>query len=106
MENKHTINANKRIKRLNNQNLNKEEILNQTFENIKTKYRKDEKYRIVELYRQYRLLTGACKAGCDDFIKKQNIDTESYVTVAEFLDIIEGQYGWDIIKKLKEYYAK
>ncbi|WIL01335.1 ribonuclease inhibitor [Riemerella phage vB_RanS_CRP6] len=49
---------------------------------------------------QFRLITGACKAGCENFLKSNGIKTTE-MSLDKALTILEGQYGWD---KIKNYF--
>jgi len=48
---------------------------------------------------QFRLITGACKMGCDNFLKNKNIQ-ETILPLEKALVLIKDQYGWDRIKEL------
>ena len=47
-------------------------------------------------------LTGSCLQGRETFVKNKNIDLTAEMTLAEFVDITIGEYGGEIIQKLKE----
>ena len=50
----------------------------------------------------YRVITGACKVGTENFIKRQREVKKEY-TVRELIDITEGEYRAEVFKK---FFAK
>ena len=50
-----------------------------------------------EAITMYRIITGACKAGTENFINSQR-DIKKKYTVQEIIDITEGQYRSEIFK--------
>ena len=55
-----------------------------------------------DLLAGYRMLTGACKQGCDEFIRSRSIDLDSQMTLAEFCKLTRDQYGGDIVRLLED----
>ncbi len=49
----------------------------------------------------YRIVTGACQAGCESWLRQNNISKTEY-TAAELLPILENSnaYGYETFKKL------
>ncbi|RDY58471.1 leucine-rich repeat domain-containing protein [Flagellimonas nanhaiensis] len=47
---------------------------------------------------QFRLLTGACRAGCQNFLEQRKMKKTSF-PLNEALDILNGQYGWSRIQE-------
>ena len=50
---------------------------------------------------QYRMITGACKAGVESFLKEKDLK-ETTVTIEKALELTEGRYGYETFKKLME----
>ena len=48
---------------------------------------------------QFRLLTGACKAGCENFLEENNLSETEY-SLDKALSLLEGKFGWSRIKEL------
>jgi hypothetical protein len=42
---------------------------------------------------EFRLLTGACKMGCESFMKQNNL-TETTYPLTKALDLLKNQFGW------------
>lgn len=49
---------------------------------------------------EFRLLTGACKMGCESFMKQNNL-TETTYPLTKALDLLKNQFGWS---KMTEYF--
>ena len=56
--------------------------------------------KLEELVSIYRVVTGSCGMGVNDFIESNNIEDKKY-TINEMIDITDKQYG---NQQLKEYY--
>lgn len=66
-----------------------------------------EKYSASDLFEWHFLLTGSCKFGRDAFCKANHIDMEKdSFTVGEFVDMVRGNYGWEVIKLIPGHYAE
>ena len=66
-----------------------------------------EKYSASDLFEWHFLLTGSCKFGRDAFCKANHIDMEKDLfTVGEFVDMVRGNYGWEVIKLIPGHYAE
>ena len=63
-----------------------------------------DKYLASKFYKWHHNLTGSCKMGRDSFVKNNNINLKSKITVVEFIRLTENNYMGDIIKQLKEFY--
>ena len=50
---------------------------------------------------QYRLITGACKVGCLDFLRTRNISSLE-MPLAEVKKLVHGQFGGDTFLKMLE----
>ena len=61
----------------------------------------DSEITFEEAKSMYRIITGACKAGTEQFIKGLAEVKEKY-TVAEIIDITKGQYRAEIFKSFFE----
>lgn len=52
----------------------------------------------------YCLITGACKAGTDKFLRKNNLSWNDTRTIQETIELTEGEYGHEtFIKAIKKY---
>lgn len=69
------------------------------------KYKADEKHTADEWVEAHQLLTGSCGRGAWNFLKKMDIRRYDTFTTMEFLDIVDGAYGGDIISKVKRHYT-
>ena len=47
---------------------------------------------------EFRLLTGACKMGCESFMKQNNL-TETTYPLTKALDLLKNQFGWSKIQE-------
>ena len=64
------------------------------------------KYKVKDLYQWHHILTGSCEMGRKAFARNHDIDIENdKMTIKEFIELTENDYGGEIIKQLKEYYA-
>ena len=63
------------------------------------------KYKASDFYQWHNYLTGSCEMGREVFAKEHNINIgKDKMTVQEFIELTENQYGGEIIKELKQYY--
>jgi hypothetical protein len=61
-----------------------------------------DKYSAKLFFDWHFKLTGSCKMGRLSFVKNNGIDLENdYYTVAEFVELVENDYGSEVIKELK-----
>ena len=61
-----------------------------------------DKYSVKELSRWHMLLTQSCTQGRKKFAEQHNLDIEhDYLTVPEFLRLVEGYHGAEIMNRLK-----
>lgn len=64
------------------------------------------KYPASKFFDWHNKLTGSCKMGRDTFVKNHGIDLETDMfTVEEFIALCEDNYGWNVVKSLKERIA-
>lgn len=62
----------------------------------------DKKYQAKLFFDWHFKLTGSCEMGRLSFVKNNGIDLENdYYTVAEFIELVESDYGSEIIRELK-----
>ena len=47
---------------------------------------------------EFRLITGACKMGCESFMKRNGL-TETEYPLNKALEILRGQFGWEKLSK-------
>ena len=47
----------------------------------------------------YRLITGACEKGCNDFLDSNNINQET-MPINEVIELTENSFGGNLIKEL------
>lgn len=71
---------------------------------FKKKFKKGKKYKGTEFYKWHHLLTGSCKQGRDNFIKRHQLNLEDEYSVLQFIKICEHDYGSTIIAQLKDLY--
>lgn len=62
---------------------------------------KNQKLKTEDAVTMYRIITGACRQGTEDFLSRLEKVKESY-TVNEIIKITEGHYGSEIFKKFFE----
>ena len=53
------------------------------------------------LFDWHHILTGSCLAGRMAFCRDKGINLDGMYSVNDFIRIVEGAYGWDIVKQLK-----
>lgn len=72
--------------------------------NSKTNSRKVKKYSGHDFFIWHHNLTGSCLQGRNNFVENKGINLDDKFTVKEFLEIVKGSYGWEILEELmKEY---
>lgn len=47
---------------------------------------------------EFRLITGACKFGCESFMNQKGL-TETEYPLNKALDLLKGQFGWEKLSK-------
>ena len=57
-------------------------------------------FKAKDFYNWHNILTGSCKFGRDVFVQQKGIDLESNMTVLEFINLTQNEYGSHIIKLL------
>ena len=57
-------------------------------------YRLDEPHTVKELMTMYRVITGACRQGTEEFVKSIRHTKDTY-TIAEVIQLTKGQFGSD-----------
>ena len=65
-------------------------------------------YQSADYYDWHRKLTGSCEMGRSEFAAAHGykLTADELLTVEEFIDLTEGSYGGDIIRRLREAYNK
>ena len=65
-------------------------------------------YPSADYYDWHNRLTGSCDMGRSEFTKSHGyrLTDDELLTVEEFIDLTEGSYGGDIIRRLREAYNK
>ena len=53
------------------------------------------------LFDWHHILTGSCLAGRMAFCRDKGINLDGMYSVNDFIRIVEGAYGWEIVKQLK-----
>ena len=53
------------------------------------------------LFDWHHILTGSCLAGRMAFCRDKGINLDGMYSVNDFFKIVEGAYGWEIVKQLK-----
>lgn len=71
-----------------------------------SKYQKNESKTVDEWAVVYQTLTGACDRGVRAFIRSRGLKRYDKYTTFEFLDIVDGAYGGDIVSKVKHAYEE
>jgi len=61
-------------------------------------------YSARDFYDWHGRLTGSCPLGREQFVRDRGIDLDSSMTVTEFIQLTENEYGSDIIKAVKKRY--
>lgn len=65
-------------------------------------HKKNKAYPNTDLFDWHNKLTGSCLAGRNAFVKNHGIDLEGSMTVEEFIELTENDYGGEVISQLKE----
>ena len=65
-------------------------------------------YPSADYYDWHNRLTGSCEMGRSEFAAAHGykLTADELLTVEEFIDLTEGSYGGDIIRRLREAYNK
>ena len=65
-------------------------------------------YPSADYYDWHHKLTGSCEMGRSEFAAAHGykLTADELLTVEEFIDLTEGSYGGDIIRRLREAYNK
>lgn len=65
-------------------------------------------YQSADYYDWHHKLTGSCEMGRSEFAAAHGykLTEDELLTVEEFIDLTEGSYGGDIIRRLREAYNK
>ena len=66
------------------------------------KFKKGEKYPGTDFFEWHHYLTGSCLMGREAFVRNHNLNLDDLLTVDEFIELCENDYGSEIIKQLKE----
>ena len=69
-------------------------------------FKKGEKYKGTVFFDWHNRLTGSCLFGRTQFVKNKGFELEMDYTVEEFINIVENEYGSDVIKLLKLNWTK
>ena len=73
-------------------------------EMFRNNFNNKDKYSGHEFFKWHHILTGSCLFGRNAFVKQHDIDLDKTYTVAEFLQIVKGDYGWGVLEQLNKYY--
>lgn len=65
-------------------------------------YEKGVKYPNTMFFELHHILTGSCEMGRNQFVKKHNLSLDDEMTMDEFIELTENDYGGSVIKQLKE----
>ena len=65
-------------------------------------FKPNTKYSNKLFFDWHHILTGSCLFGRQQFCKNKGIDLDGETTVEEFIALTEGDYGGEVIKRLKE----
>jgi hypothetical protein len=63
---------------------------------------KNKKYPIKYFFDWHGKLTGSCLQGRESFIQNKQFNLNDEINLNEFIDLCENQYGWGVIKQIKE----
>ena len=66
------------------------------------KFKQDRKYKVSNFNEWHGKLTGSCKQGRDTFLRNNNLCLDDEITVKQFIELSENEYGKEVIKKIKE----
>lgn len=62
-------------------------------------------YPTMDFFDWHHKLTGSCEMGRRDFAQRHGIDLTGEMTVEEFIELTENDYGGEVIRKLKPLYG-
>lgn len=65
-------------------------------------YEKGIKYPNTMFFELHHILTGSCEMGRNQFVKEHNLSLDDEMTMDEFIELTENDYGGSVIKQLKE----
>jgi hypothetical protein len=66
---------------------------------FREKFKPGQKYSGHEFFEWHGKLTGSCDMGRESFVKNNGISLDKTYTVAEFIEMSKGQYGYEIIRE-------
>ena len=61
-----------------------------------------EKYKSELFFDWHGKLTESCLQGRESFVLNNNIDLQSEISIKEFIQLTENEYGREVIRQLKE----
>lgn len=73
-------------------------------EEFVAQYAIDDVHTVDEWIKTHHQLMGSCGMGAYRFIRDKGIKRYAKLTTKEFLDVVDGAYGGDIVAKIKERY--
>ena len=65
-------------------------------------FKAGERYSGHDFFEWHHYLTGSCEMGRKAFVRNRDIDLNKTYTVEEFIEMTEGDYGGEVIRRLKE----
>jgi len=68
---------------------------------FKTKFKNGIKYCATDFYEWHGILTGSCELGRTQFMNQHNIKSTDEFTIDEFVEITEGAWGSEVIRRVK-----
>ena len=77
--------------------LDVDERINMFLQDIDT----TKKYQLKYFFDWHGKLTGSCLQGRESFIKNKGLKLEDKIDFNEFMELCDGQYGWEVIKQLE-----
>jgi len=78
--------------------------LGEKIDDFVNRYSNGKVYTAREFYDWHGRLTGSCPLGREQFVCDRGLDLNSSMTVTEFIQLSENEYGRDIIKVVKARY--
>ena len=71
---------------------------------FKEKFNNKDSYLGHDFFKWHHIITGSCLLGRNEFVSDGGYNLDNKYTVKQFLEIVKGAYGWNMLKELEKYY--
>lgn len=71
---------------------------------FKEKFNNKDSYSGHDFLKWHHIVTGSCLQGRNEFVSDGGYSLDDKYTVKQFLQIVKGAYGWNMLQELEEDY--